>query len=343
MEGFGHKRLPGWLGPVIGPLFGALIGLLSLRKMPGASPALVILFPAALGLVAGLLLWLADALSARRKRRSPAGRPPAPSVAPAGLARRIGPLLLSLVFFGAVTAMWATNPNRSLTVLAVPGALLGVLLALYLYVRWRDRVFFRALRLAGAGDTEGAVALLREQLQRAGPSERAYHQLAGLLLVQQNWEEALHMVEEAERLGGPQPGFLASKGWALWKLGRGQEALPYLQEAARLLPADLITACNYGCLLGELGRAPEAAEMLRRAERLYATQRALGGAAVRQVREQALEELRRKVSEAPPGAGEKWGGPPVAAGGRGRVPAPPGSPAGGGRLSGWECSPAIPH
>jgi tetratricopeptide (TPR) repeat protein len=175
--------------------------------------------------------------------------------------------------------------------------LAGVIL--YLYVRWRDRVWLKAVRLAQAGDVEGAVALLQDHLRQAGPSATAYNNLAMLLFVQQKWEEALRMAEEAEHVGGPQPHILGNKGLALWKLGRSQEALPYLQEAAHRLPENLLAACNYGLLLAELGQREEAAEVLRRAEQLFEKQIFLG-VAVRRARKQSMEELRRKVSEVRP-------------------------------------------
>jgi len=217
-------------------------------------------------------------------------------VATACLSSRSRVVTVPIIASVLVAIVWLENPNALVSGLGILAALLAVPVGLYCYWRWRDRVWLRAVRLSRAGNHEGAVALLQEQLQRDGPSARSYNQFAVLFGVQQNWAEALRMAEEAERLGGPLANVLGTKGMVLWKLGRGTESLNCLREAVRRQPDDLILACNYGSVLAESGRAVEASEMLARAERLFAKQIVLAGAADRQVRKQAVEDLRRKIS-----------------------------------------------
>src|SRR5262245_54618690 len=161
-------------------------------------------------------------------------------IATACLSRRSRPATLPIIAVAVVAVLWLANRDGAITTLAAVGAVLGAVLlvgvSLYLYVRWRDRVWLRAVRLFRAGDSEGAVAWLQEDLQQAGPSAPTCNTLAALYGAQQRWEEALRMAEEAERVGGPQSRVLNNKGMALWKLGRSQEALAHLQEAARRQP-----------------------------------------------------------------------------------------------------------
>lgn len=215
------------------------------------------------------------------------------------LRSRVLTLLMILAIFGAV--LWLANPNADVGVMTLPAAgLAGFLLlaaCLYFYFRLRDRVWIQASRLANEGDIPSALAMLKEHLLRNGPSARSYNRLALLHALGQHWEDALHMAEEAERMGGSQPGVLGTKGLALWKLGRAPEALSCLEAAANAQPNDLISACNYGSILAESGRAAEASNVLKRAERLFADQIVIAGTDHRQLRQQALENLRRKVAE----------------------------------------------
>jgi tetratricopeptide (TPR) repeat protein len=223
------------------------------------------------------------------------------AVATVCLSMRQSVMTLPIVLGILGAALWLADPYAGVRFLAGLALLVAgpslVAGGLYVYLRWRDRVWFRAIKLTRAGDVKGALHLLQEQLQRQGPSATIYHQLAMLQCLGQNWEAALRMVEEAERLGNPHANVQGTKGLALWKLGRTREALACLETAANAQPNDLISTCNYGSVLAELGRAAEASEMLQRAERLFETQTVFGGAAGRQMRRQALEELRRKVSE----------------------------------------------
>jgi len=174
-------------------------------------------------------------------------------------------------------------------------AVLARVAFLYLVVVRKLRVLNRATRLAQAGDVEGAIALSKEHMRRHGPTVFLYNNLAAYHGLQDEWSEALAMIEQAEQMGDAEPFLLGSKGMALWKLGRTDEALSSFEEACRRAPNDLGIACNYGSLLVEVGRLPEALELLRTADDLFADQRNRS-AASHQVFEQALEEFRRKAT-----------------------------------------------
>ena len=224
-------------------------------------------------------------------------------VATACLSGRSRVVTLPIIAIVLVAAAWQASPSIAVTILAVVGVALLALAVLYAYMRWRHRVLLRAARMLHAGNSEGAHALLQDQLRRDGPSARIYDHLATLFALELNWPEVLRMVEEAERMGDPQANVLATKGLALWKLGRVPEALGYLKEALLMQPNDLIYACHYGCALAESSRWVEASEVLERAEQLFNKTIVLAAASDRQLRKQALEQLRRSLSEA---RGRAW-------------------------------------
>jgi MFS family permease len=56
------NAIPGWAGPVVGPILGALIGtgILLREGDPGGNPSAMILFAALLGFAAGVCVFLMD-------------------------------------------------------------------------------------------------------------------------------------------------------------------------------------------------------------------------------------------------------------------------------------------
>jgi len=218
------------------------------------------------------------------------------------LFRRSRKVTRPIIVVVILAAILAANRDFALAAVSWMGALVGAvvlaILMLYLYVRWKDRVSVRALKLARAGDVEGAISFLHEHLQLRGPSAPVYRDLATFYCVQGNWAEALRMVAQAEQLGGQSPQLLNTKGMALWKSGQMPEALAFMEEAVSRAPRDLLVACNYGSLLFDLGHREAAEEELRRAEQLFAGEIMLGDAETRRVRKQSLDQFRKKVTEA---------------------------------------------
>lgn len=211
-------------------------------------------------------------------------------------------MVIALLVLCPLILLFLTDPNLVswkqwawLIVSSLLGVLLFLCIGFYFMTRWKYRIHYRAVRLAQAGDVEGAIALLHEHMRDHEPTALCCNNLAVFYGMQNKWDEALRMVEQAEALSSSQPGLLATKGLALWKLGRTQEALPCLEEAQRRNSADLLVTCNYGSLLAELRRHAEARELLRHADHLIASQTVIG-AANRQTRDQALKEFRQRVS-----------------------------------------------
>jgi tetratricopeptide (TPR) repeat protein len=173
----------------------------------------------------------------------------------------------------------------------------GVILtiALRLVSRWENPVLFRANRLAGRGNVQAAIALLREHLREQGPTALLYNNLAAFHGMQGEWEESLRLIQEAELLGGGPRRLAANKAVALWKLGRMEQALPCFEEAIRRDPYNLFLTCNYGSLLIQTGRSAEALEQLRRADSLFSEEPGYG--AQRRAREEALEAFRIRLAD----------------------------------------------
>jgi tetratricopeptide (TPR) repeat protein len=159
---------------------------------------------------------------------------------------------------------------------------------------WRKRLPLSAIRLAQAGDLDGATLEIRRLIERKGPSVERLNMLGLLLGLQQKWDESLDAFAEMARLGGDAPKFSASIGWVLWKMGRWQEALPLMEEGLQWSPNNLHITCNYCLLLADLGRFEEARVQVDHAERLLRSQFVFRARARRQRRE-LLEECRRKL------------------------------------------------
>lgn len=182
----------------------------------------------------------------------------------------------------------------------VVGGVVLFLVVVIAYVRWRDRLWNKALRTAQEGRTEEAVEMVQEHIKRNGPSAVAYNTLGLIYYQQEKWQEALDMFERAEDLGEKSPIVRANRGLMLWKLGRLDEALVLLKEAAQRLPHNFVIQCNYGTVLAEANRRDEAEAVLDQAERLLRKEARILAAADRRVRQDALDTFRRKVRPASP-------------------------------------------
>lgn len=80
----------------------------------------------------------------------------------------------------------------------------------------------------------------------------------------ERYQEALQLVEEANRLLPDNPAILDSLGWALFRLGKLQESLHYLKKAWQLYP-DAEVAAHLGEALWALGQKKEAQQLWREA------------------------------------------------------------------------------
>lgn len=76
--------------------------------------------------------------------------------------------------------------------------------------------------------------------------------------------EALHLVEQANRLLPNNPAILDSLGWALYRLGRRQESLIHLKKAWKIYP-DAEVAAHLGEVLWALGQKKEAQQIWQEA------------------------------------------------------------------------------
>jgi len=153
------------------------------------------------------------------------------------------PVLL-LIGFGFIFWFFQStrgNPNRApaatlwsgvlvASVVVVAFVTLGVILGLRNY----DAGVHRAQKRAAAGDLDGAIEDLREQIEDKGPTQGRVNVLGILLLQRNQWDEAAVLFRKAEELGGFKGVCRANLGAALLKGGKPEEALPVLQEAARI-------------------------------------------------------------------------------------------------------------
>ena len=138
------------------------------------------------------------------------------------------------------------------------------------FFRFFDPGVRRANKRALAGDLDGAIEDLREQIEDKGPTQVRANALGLLLMQCERWAEAAAVFRKAAEIGGTKGVCQANLGLALLKSGRPAEALPVLQEAFHIGPHVPVMTCLvrlHTCLaLAELGRWDEAHEQFRVAE-----------------------------------------------------------------------------
>jgi|SRR5579863_5461818 len=186
-----------------------------------------------------------------------------------------GTKTMTLMFVGLVVALFAAVGAR------------------FALLHWRHRHFRAALRLVREGHADTAVAMLRDQLRRPGPTAEILNAIAVIYCEQQEWDKALQAICELQGREEENPAFLANKGLILWKLGRLEEALELLRQAHSHIPGLFPIACNYGLLLAETGQTERAEEVLARAERMLFQSRA-----ARLAHTNALRDIRERIASA---------------------------------------------
>ena len=157
----------------------------------------------------------------------------------------------------------------------------------------------RANKRALAGDLDGAIEDLREQIEDKGPTQVRANALGVLMMQRERWAEAAALFRKAQEIGKSSGVCQANLGLALLKGGKPAEALPVLQEALHIGPQAPVMTCLVGlhtCLaLAELGRWDEAHEQFRVAEE------AAGGLSKAQSTaiDKEFEQCRQKLEQQP--------------------------------------------
>lgn len=195
-----------------------------------------------------------------------------------------------------VPAMLPGPLERTRQIIGVTMAVAFVgLFAVIAFQRWKHRERLQALRMAQAGDIDGAVEFMQRLLCEKKASALLLNDLAVILTLQKHWEDALRLLELAEQCSDWNPLMLANKGHTLHQIGRLAEALPLLEDAYQRSSKELAVVCNFGSILADLERGDEALELLRHADHLFATQPG-GSSDNPRCREKMLDELRQKVA-----------------------------------------------
>ncbi|SDH35319.1 tetratricopeptide repeat protein [Roseospirillum parvum] len=176
-----------------------------------------------------------------------------------------------------------------------------------------------ALALEGAGDLDGAHALLVAAHQLAPDRLEPAVNLGNLLRRLGRLEEARTVLEAVARAAPDHPALNHNLGLVLAELGRGPAALKALRRAldgvAGDQPAEAVVASDLGAVLKDLDRPAEALSLLRRAhalapgDRRIATQ--LAGACLKALHvAEAVERFEALAASAPDDgpaeAGEAW-------------------------------------
>jgi tetratricopeptide (TPR) repeat protein len=180
------------------------------------------------------------------------------------------------------------------------GLLVFLLLVLALLILRRDRTLRRAVKLSQQGQSDQAIAIVRQRIAEKGETGERLNVLGVLLITRpepspQQYQEALDLFDRAERLGGEAKALtLNNQAMALRKLGRIDEALAKLKLACAKQPRNFTWAVNQADLLAELGRVDEAHDELDRAEALIDLMPPVG---TKPWREQ-VDAVRRKLPNA---------------------------------------------
>jgi tetratricopeptide (TPR) repeat protein len=149
------------------------------------------------------------------------------------------------------------------------GAFLGLVGLIWVYTWFinHDRDASRALKLAQAGDKDGALFELKAAMDGRKPSATRSNTLGLIHFLREEWPEAYKAFLDAESIGGKNANYVGNQGVALLKMGRLDEAAVLLEESYRMAPTNALMASNYGIVLADLGRIEEAVEQQIRAEK----------------------------------------------------------------------------
>jgi len=248
----------------------------------------------------------------RRLWRSFSNVPEPYQTAAIGKARPAWLWLVLIIGFGLI--FWSFRPRSAKVgglppapevtpriTLVICGGFFALLVAVVAFqvIRAYDLGVRRAEQRASAGDLDGAIADLREQIEHKGPTQRRVNALGVLLTRCERWDEAAAPFRAGAALHGVQGVCQANLGMALLKGGKPEEALSVLQDAARIRPQAPVLLCLVGLhtagALAAQGRWDEA------------EQHFLGATAVartlpkfqRTLLEQDFEQLRLKFEERP--------------------------------------------
>jgi tetratricopeptide (TPR) repeat protein len=241
-----------------------------------------------------LAIYLTDRRRRQQLREAEKGEPAARNQR---LNWPVAVLVSLVVIIITPIVLFAPSVDRILhDLLIVLSTLLVVFIgAVYCWYRWKQRAQIKAVRLAQAGQVAEAIAILETHMRENGPSVGTCNDLGAYFCLQNRWQDALLMFEQAESLGDQSPLHYGNKGLTLRNVGRLEEGLSCLEMAAQKAPEDITIACNLGTALAESGRLEDAAALLRRAEHLYPLQKQYVGAANRPVVEKMLTSLRDKI------------------------------------------------
>src|SRR5262249_16771149 len=137
----------------------------------------------------------------------------------------------------------------------------------------QGRVAFHAVRLANAGDIDGAIALIQADMAKCGQTANNFINLAVFHAMKGQCQEALELLDRAEDLGGisSHPYLLTlNRAVSLRKIGRPSEAAALLWELREQRPEDFLVLCNLANVLIDLDRLDSAAVYYRKLEGLRA-------------------------------------------------------------------------
>ena len=183
----------------------------------------------------------------------------------------------------------------------VVGLLAGLGLVAFQILRSFDWGVRRASKRAHAGDLDGAIEDLREQIEFKGPTQFRVNALGVLLLRGERWAEAAALYRKSEAIGEFKGVFQANLGLALLKSGQPAEALSVLQEAVHIGPRAPAMTCLVGLrsalALAELSRWEEAHEQFRAAEEAAGGLRNVDRVALNET----FEQCRQKLEQDPHG------------------------------------------
>ncbi len=201
-------------------------------------------------------------------------------------------------FLVCLSVALATGNLSAWTILlsALPVLLvLGLIVLLLVYQGWKGRADHEAVRLVQAGDTEGAIRDVQQQIDDLGPSPERCNRLGVLLGTQHQYEAALRWLDQAIQLdGGRNPVYQANHAMMLAGLGRKEEAAQLLDNLAIQQPNDFRLACNCAIVNADAGRMDTARSQLARAEALRKSVWVLSRSD-RQQLNALLRECRQKV------------------------------------------------
>ncbi len=160
-----------------------------------------------------------------------------------------------------------------------------------------DPGVLKARNLEWDGDLDGAIASIRDLIQKKGPTPKRLNFLAWFLTNKGALNEALRTIDQAIEAAPTNAEWQATRGRILRRLGRHAEALPLMKAQHAKNKMDIFNSSELCELLADMGKAGDAAPIFQSMQSMFGAE--AGTAQARRIgMTQAYERARERLRQA---------------------------------------------